>query len=108
MVMSISERTKEIGIKKALGASGGSIAWEYTLEAGIMGLLGGSIGMGLGVLAAVLINNKYAEKGAEIFLIQTNFLLLVVGFSFIIGIVAGVIPAFRVAKMKVVDAIREL
>lgn len=108
MVMSISERTKEIGIKKALGASGGSIAWEYTLEAGIMGLLGGSIGMGLGALTAVLINNKFAEKGAEIFLIQTNFLLLVVGFSFVIGIMAGVIPAFRVAKMKVVDAIREL
>lgn len=108
MVMSISERTKEIGIKKALGASGWTIAREYTLEAGIMGLLGGAIGMGLGVLTAVLLNNKLAEKGAEIFLIQSNFLILVIVFSFVIGIIAGVIPAFRAAKMKVVDAIREL
>ncbi|AKM82357.1 TPA: ABC transporter permease [Candidatus Berkelbacteria bacterium] len=108
MVMSISERTKEIGIKKALGASGWSIAREYTLEAGIIGLLGGAIGMGLGVLTAVLLNHKLAEKGAEIFLIQNNFLAGVIIFSFAIGIFAGIIPAMRAAKMKVVEAIREL
>lgn len=108
MVMSISERTKEIGIKKALGASGWSIAREYTLEAGIIGLLGGAIGMGLGVLTAILLNNKLSAKGAEIFLIQTNFLIGVIVFSFVIGIVAGIIPAMRAAKMKAVDAIREL
>jgi putative ABC transport system permease protein len=108
MVMSISERTKEIGIKKALGASGWSIAREYTLEAGIIGLLGGAIGMGLGVLTAVLLNQKLAAKGAEIFLIQTNFLVGVIIFSFAIGILAGIIPALRAAKMKAVDAIREL
>ena len=108
MVMSISERTKEIGIKKALGASGRSIAWEYTLEAGIIGLIGGAVGMGLGVLTAVLLNHKMAQKGAELFLIQGNFLLGVILFSFVIGIIAGVIPAVRAAKMKAVDAIREL
>ncbi len=108
MVMSISERTKEIGIKKALGASGRSIAREYTLEAGVIGLIGGAVGMGLGVLTAVVLNNRMAEKGAEIFLIQSNFLFGVIIFSFIIGIVAGVIPAIRAAKMKAVDAIREL
>ncbi len=108
MVMSISERTKEIGIKKALGASGSSIAREYTLEAGVIGLLGGAIGMGLGVLVAIIINHKMASKGAEIFLIQTNFLVEIVIFSFVIGIIAGIIPAMRAAKMKAVDAIREL
>jgi len=108
MVMSISERTKEIGIKKALGASGRSIAWEYTLEAGVIGLLGGLIGMGLGVLTAVIINAKMASKGAEIFLIEPTFLIEVVAFSFILGIIAGVIPAWRAARLKAVDAIREL
>jgi len=108
MVMSISERTKEIGIKKALGASGWAIAREYTLEAGVIGLLGGAIGMGLGVLTAVLLNHRMAQKGAEIFLIQTNFLVTVIIFSFAIGIIAGIIPAMRAAKMKAVDAIREL
>jgi putative ABC transport system permease protein len=108
MVMSISERTKEIGIKKALGASGWSIAREYTLEAGAIGLLGGAIGMGLGVLTALLLNHRLASKGAEIFLIQTNFLVETIIFSFAIGIVAGFIPAIRAAKLKAVDAIREL
>jgi len=108
MVMSISERTKEIGIKKAIGASGKSIAYEYTLEAGIISLIGGLLGMGIGTAAIIIINSKMASKGAEIFLLNTQFLVGVVVFSFVIGIVAGVIPATRAAKLKVVDAIREL
>lgn len=108
MVMSVSERTKEIGIKKALGASGRTIAKEYTLEAGVIGLIGGAIGVGAGLLTAILLNNKFAEKGAEIFLIQTNFIVEAIIFSFAIGIIAGFIPAIRAAKMKAVDAIREL
>ncbi len=108
MVMAISERTKEIGIKKALGASGWVIAREYTLEAGVIGLLGGAIGVGLGLLTAVLLNHRFAEKGAEIFLIQPNFIVEAIIFSFAIGIIAGFIPAIRAARMKAVDAIREL
>jgi len=108
MIMSISERTKEIGIKKALGASHGSIALEYTMEAGIIGLLGGASGLILGVITANAINEKMASKGAEIFLLEPNFLISVLIFSFVVGIVAGVIPAFRAAKLKVVEAIREL
>ena len=108
MIMSISERTKEIGIKKALGAGRLAIAWEYTLEAGVIGLIGGLLGMGLGVLGALIINGKLAEKGAEIFLIQGSFLVEVVAFSFVLGIIAGVIPAFRASRMRAVDAIREL
>jgi len=75
IVMSISERTKEIGIKKAIGASPQSIAFEYTMEAGVIGLSGSVIGIGLGVLAATTVNNKMAEKGAEIFLIEPIFWL---------------------------------
>ena len=108
MVMSISERTKEIGIKKAIGASPGSIAWEYTFEAGVIGLLGGAVGLGLGYLMITIVNNKMASKAAEIFLVDRNFFITVVVFSFIIGMIAGVIPAIRASKMKVVDAIREL
>jgi putative ABC transport system permease protein len=108
MIMSISERTKEIGIKKALGASGWAIAREYTLEAGVIGFLGGVIGMGVGLLLIDIFNAKMAEKGAEIFLINPGFLVGVIAFSFGLGILAGVIPAIRAARMKAVDAIREL
>lgn len=108
MVMSISERTREIGIKKALGASPRSIAIEYTLEAGVIGLVGGAIGLGLGSMTAILINNKMSGKGAEIFLLEPNFLIGVVVFSFVIGIIAGIIPAYRASRLKVVQALREL
>lgn len=108
MVMSISERTKEIGIKKALGASNRSIALEYTLEAGLIGFLGGLLGMGLGILTAFLINQKMADKGAEIFLIDQVFMIEVLIFSFMIGIIAGFFPAMRASKLRVVNAIREL
>lgn len=108
MIMSISERTKEIGIKKAIGASNRSVALEYTLEAGAISIIGGAVGAGLGVLMILIVNQKMASKGAEIFLIEPTFLLEVIAFSFVIGIVAGIIPAMRASKLKVVDAIREL
>lgn len=108
MVMSISERTKEIGIKKALGASNKSILFEYTTEAGIIGLIGGAIGTGLGLIAMISLNSKMASKGAEIFLIDTNYVVYVLAFSFVLGILAGIIPAYRASKLKVVDALREL
>ncbi len=108
MVMAISERTKEIGIKKAIGASRRSIAWDYTLEAGVIGFLGGLIGMGLGVLVAWLLNTKTSSSGAEIFLIDIKYLAGVVLFSFVLGMIAGVLPAIRASRLKVVQAIREL
>lgn len=108
MVMAISERTKEIGIKKAIGASRRSIAWDYTLEAGVIGILGGIIGMGLGVLVAWILNAKTSSSGAEIFLLDAKYLAGVVLFSFVLGMIAGVLPAIRASRLKVVQAIREL
>ena len=108
MIMSISERKREIGIKKAIGGSNRSIAWDYTLEAGIIGFIGGIIGLGIGILAIVIINSKTAASGAEIFLLNPTFMAGVVAFSFVLGIIAGIIPAVRASRMKVVDAIREL
>ncbi|MFA5051557.1 MAG: ABC transporter permease [Patescibacteria group bacterium] len=105
MIMSISERKKEIGIKKALGASRKAIASEYTLEAGVIGFIGGLIGMGLGALLATILNKN---TSAEIFLLSPGFLGGVVAFSFVLGIIAGIIPAVKASRMPAVDAIREL
>ncbi len=108
MIMSISERKREIGIKKAIGASNRSIAWDYTLEAGVIGIVGGLVGLGIGVVAILFINHKTAASGAEIFLLNPTFMIGVVAFSFVLGVLAGLIPALRASRMKVVDAIREL
>jgi putative ABC transport system permease protein len=105
MIMSISERKKEIGIKKALGASRKTIAFEYTLEAGVIGIIGGAIGMGLGAILASILNSK---TSAEIFLLSPGFLGGVIIFAFILGVIAGIIPAVKASRMKAVDAIREL
>jgi putative ABC transport system permease protein len=108
MVMSITERTKEIGIKKAIGASSGSIAREYTIEAGIIGLVGGLIGIGLGTLMIVIINNAVASKSGAIFELSPIFLLIVLAFSFGLGMAAGMLPALRASKLRVVEALRQL
>lgn len=108
MVMSVSERTKEIGIKKAIGASSASIASEYTLEAGVIGLSGGLIGIALGLLVTTLINHRMATQGAEIFSADPRFFAGVAIFSFLLGTVAGVLPAWRASRLKVVEALREL
>ncbi len=108
MVMSISERTKEIGIKKAIGASRFVIARDYTIESGFIGLTGGLMGVIMGMIMIVVANNKMEAKGTEIFLFEPTFFVWVLVFSFALGIVAGVIPALRASKLKIVDAIREL
>lgn len=56
----------------------------------------------------VLLNRALAGKGAEIFIIDTTFLLSVIGFSFVLGVIAGVLPAWRAARLQVVQALREL
>lgn len=108
MIMSVSERTKEIGVKKALGASNGAIAREYTTEAGVIGVIGGIVGIAFGILAIVIINAKTAKSGAEIFLLDPMYIGGVAVFSLVLGILAGLIPAIRASRMRAVEAIREL
>ncbi|GAB4142099.1 MAG: ABC transporter permease [Patescibacteria group bacterium] len=108
MIMSVSERAREIGIKKAIGASRKSIALEYMGEAGIIGFFGGVIGVSAGTLVTFSINKKTASDGAEIFLIDIWFMLGVMGFSLVLGLVAGVIPAIRASKLKVVETLHEM
>lgn len=108
MVMAVSERTKEIGIKKAIGASNKIIARDFAFEAGVIGFFGGLVGMLLGLITVLIANHYMADRGAEIFLVDPVFMVSVLGFSFVLGIVAGLVPAWRAAKLKIVDAIREL
>jgi len=107
MTMSISERTKEIGIKKALGAKSSSIMAEYLTEAGIIGLLGGLFGIGLGTLIANGINGILEKTGDRVFLMSPRLLIGSLIFSVILGIVAGLYPAYYATKINIVKALRE-
>lgn len=107
MTMSIAERTREIGIKKAIGARTRNILSEYLTEAGLIGLFGGLLGWGLGAITVVLINKALEESGNQIFLLSARISLLAIGFSVILGIIAGFYPAYHAVKINIVKAIRE-
>ena len=102
MFVSVKERTKLIGIKKALGAKNYVILMEFLVEAIILCLIGGMVGLIFVVLGA-----KAATAIAEynIFLSPTNAIrgLLIASAS---GVVAGIIPAYRASRMVPVEAIR--
>ncbi|MFH0833008.1 MAG: ABC transporter permease [Candidatus Aenigmatarchaeota archaeon] len=107
MYMSILERTREIGVMKAIGASDREVSLIFLIESGLLGLFGGAIGCSLGIAMA---------KGVEI-AVQKDFAILkasvtpelIIGallFSFIIGLVSGYLPSRRAAKLQPVEALR--
>jgi putative ABC transport system permease protein len=107
MTMSISERIREIGIKKAVGAKTRNIMQEYLTEAGLIGLFGGLIGWGLGALSVLVINNAMEDSGNIIFLLTPRISIFAVLFSVVLGVLAGIYPAYYAVKVNIVTALRE-
>lgn len=106
MVIAVTERTKEIGIKKAVGARNRDILWEFLREAALMGLVGGLAGLAVGAGLTVVINGFTAKQGVEIFAVTPRLAVLVIVFATVLGAVAGVIPAFRASRRNPVEALR--
>ena len=108
MYTSVFERKKEIGILKAIGAKKRDILLIFLLESGIIGLIGGTIGVIFGFALAGLVKFVAAQAGITInILISFNIVLLALGFSFLIGIISGMIPAYIASSQEPVDALRE-
>jgi putative ABC transport system permease protein len=107
MVMSVSERTREIGLKKAVGAETRTILLEYLTESATIGLIGGLIGMAFGVLTIVLINS--ATKGSQVTVFGLTPMVIIgpVVFATVLGTLAGIFPALRAARLKPVDSLKE-
>ncbi len=107
MFMSVAERVREIGLKKAVGATTRNIMGEFLVEATLIGLIGGLVGYGLGVLVVVMRNTLFAPAdGSSLFLITPALTIFAVGFATALGAVAGVLPAWRAARMDPVIALR--
>lgn len=109
MIMSVNERTREIGLKKAIGASDGDIIREFLTEAAIIGLFGGLVGMALGTGFANLLNSATAQSlgGTEIFTVTPRLAAVAVAFATILGTGAGLYPAWNAARLNPVQALRE-
>jgi putative ABC transport system permease protein len=106
MIMSVSERTSEIGLKKAIGAETRSVLGEYLLESAMIGFIGGLIGMLLGLLAVNILNRVTQSNQVTVFSITTMVLVGPVIFATLLGTAAGIFPALRAARLEPVDALK--
>ena len=106
MLMAVTERVREIGLKKAVGARVGHILREYLLEAVLIGTLGGGIGLLLGWGLTSLINAATASANMTLFLLSWRLAVTALLFSIGLGAAAGIIPALRAARLDPVRALR--
>jgi putative ABC transport system permease protein len=106
MAMSVQERTREIGIKRAIGGQRGRVVRELVAEAGMIGLLGGLIGLALGALVVVLANEAGRSSGTVLFDLTPGTAIFALAFSTILGMLAGIIPVWSAARLDPVQALR--
>jgi putative ABC transport system permease protein len=108
MYTTVLERTKDIGVMKAIGAKNSDILSIFLIEAGLVGLVGGVFGVILGIIISFGIARLATESGFKL-LISINPNLIVFGlfFAFVVGILSGLIPAYQASKMHPVEALRQ-
>lgn len=107
MLMSIMERTREIGIMKAIGATNTNIMEIFLMESALLGLVGGIMGCIVGMDMSNLLGRISIISGIQMKTAVTPELLLIgLGFSVIVGIVSGLWPARRAAKLNPIEALR--
>jgi putative ABC transport system permease protein len=101
MLVSVTERTREIGIRKALGARERDILTQFLIESSLLSGAGGILGVVLSVLTANLVIKRFLPTA-----VTTSSVILAVGFSIAVGIFFGVYPARKAARLKPVEALR--
>ncbi len=108
MYTSVLERTREIGIMKAIGARNGSILSIFLLESGMIGLVGGFFGCLIGIIAAIIVQIVADVSGYSMLKasITPELIAFGLGVSFIVGALSGALPAKSAADLKPVDALR--
>ncbi len=102
MLVSVTERTREIGLKKAIGAKRGKILWQFLTEATVLTSLGGILGVGAGIGLAEFISWRTSAPVA----ISIPAIFLAVLFSVVIGVLFGLLPSVKAANLNPIDALR--
>ena len=106
MAMAIAERTREIGIKRAIGGSRFRIVRELVAESALIGFIGGSIGLALGAVVVFFANEAGRSSGTVLFELTTSTAITAVLFATILGALAGFVPALSAARLDPVTALR--
>src|SRR5437868_8852926 len=102
MLVSVTERTREIGIRMAIGATEGDVQQQFLIEAVVLSLVGGAIGIGLGIASSFLITQTLGWP----VLVSTAAILAAVLFSMAVGVFFGFYPARKAARMDPIEALR--
>ena len=102
MLVSVTERTQEIGLKKAIGARKGKILGQFLTEAAVLTSLGGLIGVIVGIVLAEVISRVTSTLVS----ISVPASILAVVFSMAIGIIFGLLPSYKAANLNPIDALR--
>jgi len=109
MTIAVTERTREIGIRKAIGAGDGDILREFLAEAATIGLVGGVLGIAGAIAVTVAVDAHNAGGGSlEIFAVTPRLVLGAEAFAVALSIVAGLVPALRAARLDPTVALRQL
>ena len=103
MLVSVTERTREIGIRKAVGAKRRDILGQFLIEAIMLSLIGGFVGIAIGVTGTAAASSAIEDFRAHI---SPTTILLATGFSMIVGMFFGIYPAMRAARLNPIDALR--
>jgi putative ABC transport system permease protein len=103
MLVSVTERTREVGIRKAVGATRRDILMQFMLEAIVLSFLGGLLGIGLGITGANLVSNLSPDVVTKV---TAGTLALAAGVASAVGLVFGVYPAVRAASLSPIEALR--
>ena len=107
MLVTVAERTREIGLRKAVGASNSAVRKQFLLEAGTLTFLGGVLGIILGIFLSYLMSLLMHTLGYDwAFVISIKSIVLAVGVSILTGVVFGLYPAFKASKLNPIDALR--
>ena len=104
MLVTVTERTREIGIRKAIGASRGTILLQFLMEAVVLCMMGCGLGIFLSWSILQIVNTVVVSLDM-VFRLNGGVVLIAVGFCFVIGVVFGLYPANKAAKMKPIDAL---
>jgi putative ABC transport system permease protein len=102
MLVSVTERTKEIGIRKALGATRFNIMFQFLMEAVVITILGGILGIILGIIVGFIV--AVAIKGR--FVVPFQWMLLGIIVCFVVGVLSGLYPALKASRLDPIDALR--
>ncbi|MDY6876324.1 MAG: ABC transporter permease [Chloroflexota bacterium] len=103
MLVSVTERTREIGLRKAVGARRRDILLQFLIEAVLLALVGGILGIGLGATGADIITRLIGEFTAKL---SPDAVLLATTVSAFIGLISGIYPAWRAGRLNPIDALR--